>query len=448
MLSILSSVNQINKSQPSTFYETSFVRAYGRDLKLAETWLHFYKEKRDAASLQTLWHYYTTVFYSVKQLAKELRIIDLADASPYLGALRDSDIPVPGTYEAGKPVISIRVMGPQMTVMESKQRPRKMAMTGSDGVEYTFLLKAHEDTRLDERVMQLFSFINTFVEPSTLPLRSRLSITTYQVIPITAEVGLIGWVPDCNILFDILRGFRERNKIEVEVEWQYITAVFPKYDALPIEQKTRAFQQAFGKTKGLDLKVMLFNGSADSADWLDRRTNFTASLATTSMAGYILGLGDRHMCNIMMKQKTGKLVHIDFGDCFEVAQHRQRFPEKVPFRLTRLLINTLEVSGIKGTFRSSCQNLMVLLRQNSAQIVGLLSVFVDDPLRQWYVGEAKKSEETEAVTILNRIKDKLNGNDFDGIRELNVEKQVDMLIEQATAPENLCKMFKGWYPWW
>jgi FKBP12-rapamycin complex-associated protein len=140
-------------------------------------------------------------------------------------------------------------MVPQMNVIESKQRPRKMAMTGSDGVEYTFLLKAHEDTRLDERVMQLFSFINMFVEASTLPLRPRLSITTYQVIPITGEVGLIGWVPDCSTLFDILGSFRERNKIEVEVEWQYVTAVFPKYDELPTEQKTRAFQQAFGKTK-------------------------------------------------------------------------------------------------------------------------------------------------------------------------------------------------------
>jgi phosphatidylinositol kinase/protein kinase (PI-3 family) len=107
MLSILSSVSQITKSQPSTFSETSFVRAYGRDLELAETWWHLYKKKRDPASLQTLWHYYTTVFYSVKQPAKELKIIDLADASPYLAALRDSDIPVPGTHGTGKPVIPI-----------------------------------------------------------------------------------------------------------------------------------------------------------------------------------------------------------------------------------------------------------------------------------------------------------------------------------------------------
>jgi FKBP12-rapamycin complex-associated protein len=36
------------------------------------------------------------------------------------------------------------------------------------------------------------------------------------------------------------------------------------------------------------------------------------------MVGYILGLGDRHPGNIMIDQYTGHVVHIDFGDCFEV----------------------------------------------------------------------------------------------------------------------------------
>jgi hypothetical protein len=38
-----------------------------------------------------------------------------------------------------------------------------------------------------------------------------------------------------------------------------------------------------------------------------------------SMAGYILGLGDRHPSNIMIERTSGRVVHIDFGDCFEVV---------------------------------------------------------------------------------------------------------------------------------
>lgn len=48
--------------------------------------------------------------------------------------------------------------------------------------------------------------------------------------------------------------------------------------------------------------------------------------------------------NIMVDRVTGRVVHIDFGDCFEVAMQRDKFPEKVPFRLTRMLVNAMEVS--------------------------------------------------------------------------------------------------------
>ena len=34
-------------------------------------------------------------------------------------------------------------------------------------------------------------------------------------------------------------------------------------------------------------------------------------------------------------RNSGKILHIDFGDCFEVAMTREKFPEKIPFRLTR-----------------------------------------------------------------------------------------------------------------
>jgi len=64
------------------------------------------------------------------------------------------------------------------------------------------------------------------------------------------------------------------------------------------------------------------------------------------MVGYVLGLGDRHPSNLMLGRISGKIMHIDFGDCFEVAMTREKFPEKIPFRLTRMLINAMEVNII------------------------------------------------------------------------------------------------------
>jgi serine/threonine-protein kinase mTOR len=48
-----------------------------------------------------------------------------------------------------------------------------------------------------------------------------------------------------------------------------------------------------------------------------------------SMVGYILGLGDRHPSNLMLDKQTGRVLHIDFGDCFEVAQNREKVSEKL-----------------------------------------------------------------------------------------------------------------------
>lgn len=53
----------------------------------------------------------------------------------------------------------------------------------------------------------------------------------------------------------------------------------------------------------------------------------------------------------LLDRYSGKLLHIDFGDCFEASMNREKFPEKVPFRLTRMMERAMEVSGIEGNFR-------------------------------------------------------------------------------------------------
>jgi FKBP12-rapamycin complex-associated protein len=96
-----------------------------------------------------------------------------------------------------------------------------------------------------------------------------------------------------------------------------------------------------------------------------------------------IGLGDRHPSNIMLQRYTGKVVHIDFGDCFEVAMKREKFPEKVPFRLTRMLVKAMEACGIEGNFRSTCEMVMKVVRDNKESLLAVLEAFVYDPLINW-----------------------------------------------------------------
>ena len=99
-----------------------------------------------------------------------------------------------------------------------------------------------------------------------------------------------------------------------------------------------------------------------------------------SMVGYILGLGDRHPSNILLDRYSGKIIHIDFGDCFESAMRRDKYPEKIPFRLTRMLQKAMEVSGIEGNFRNTCENTMRVMRANKDSLLAILEAFVYDPL--------------------------------------------------------------------
>lgn len=122
----------------------------------------------------------------------------------------------------------------------------------------------------------------------------------------------------------------------------------PNFDRLTIMQKVEIFEHALDSTRGDDIHCLMWNKSPTSEIWFERRTNYTRSLAVMSMVGYILGLGDRHPSNLMIDRLTGKVLHIDFGDCFEVAMTREKFPEKIPFRLTRMLIKAMEVTGLQG----------------------------------------------------------------------------------------------------
>lgn len=60
-------------------------------------------------------------------------------------------------------------------------------------------------------------------------------------------------------------------------------------------------------------------------EWFERRLAYTNSVATTSMIGYILGIGDRHVSNILIDEKTADVIHIDFGMEFVGFFESRRF---------------------------------------------------------------------------------------------------------------------------
>ena len=58
----------------------------------------------------------------------------------------------------------------------------------------------------------------------------------------------------------------------------------------------------------------------------------------------------------------------------------------------------------------------------------------------------------KAISIVDRVRAKLTGRDFPTDRpaeeSIDVPKQVDLLLKQATSHENLCQCYIGWCPFW
>jgi phosphatidylinositol kinase/protein kinase (PI-3 family) len=49
---------------------------------------------------------------------------------------------------------------------------------------------------------------------------------------------------------------------------------------------------------------------------------YARSVAVNSIVGHVLGIGDRHGSNILIHERTGEVVHIDFGFVFEQGKVR------------------------------------------------------------------------------------------------------------------------------
>ena len=66
------------------------------------------------------------------------------------------------------------------------------------------------------------------VIPSTLPsppLPPLCSIERYSVIPLSPNSGLIGWVPHCDTIHSLIRDYREKKKIMLNIEHRLMLQV-------------------------------------------------------------------------------------------------------------------------------------------------------------------------------------------------------------------------------
>eukprot|EP00917_Polyrhabdina_sp_WS-2016_P002266 GHVP01004900.1.p1 GENE.GHVP01004900.1~~GHVP01004900.1.p1 ORF type:complete len:1418 (+),score=212.50 GHVP01004900.1:5726-9979(+) len=361
---------------PETFNELSFQQKYANELHNCKNLLLKYKASSYVSDLHACWQGLTRVYHLMDTNLSQVTKYQLNDLSPVLANMKNTPLSVPGYFKLGSKAPTIVSFSQEVVVIQSKARPRKIQIITSDGNPKSFLLKGKEDLKQAERVVQVLKLIQSL-------LKHIVDIPTFSVVPLSSTCGLTEWVEGTVTVHNLIRQFRSARNRDIRAEYRLMNSVSDGYDDQTILRKVYALKYALGHSGGEELDDMMWHFSGSAETWLSNRQNYTRTLACMSMIGYVLGLGDRHPSNVMIMRQDGRILHIDFGDAFELAVFREQYPEKVPFRLTRLFIKTLDISGVDGPFRFTSIKAMEVLRDNSDSILALLETFIYDPVKSW-----------------------------------------------------------------
>lgn len=252
----------------------------------------------------------------------------------------------------------LRDMSPQIKVMNSKARPKRLTafvipaaslamvkrykpkaskspQQGDIG-ELHFLVKeeARGDLRKDARVQDLNTVINRLMASSCDSGRGgcasqsrQLRLRTFAVTCLSEYTGLLEWVPNTTAMrmliqstnnpqADIVsakgRGSRvvDFGNTNLRVDFEKCQKEFFENGNLAVA--TSLFESLFIKNYPPVFYWWFVKTFKDPHAWYEARTTFTLSAAAWSAVGHVIGLGDRHSENILIDTTSGACVHVDF----------------------------------------------------------------------------------------------------------------------------------------
>lgn len=233
---------------------------------------------------------------------------------------------------------------PTCGYFNSNSAPLKLIFKNADqfGEDVHAMLKIGDDMRQDKLIMQLVGIINKIWLRDGIDLK----MITYQCMATGVGMGIVEIVKESVTLREIHTelGLTGSFKDEPIARW------IQKYN--PGEE---SYHQAVD--------------------------NFTASCAGYCVATYVLGIGDRHNDNIMIK-KSGHLFHIDFAKILGNSQMFGSFRrDRAPFVLTpdmAFVINGgYEPSSRFQDFVDLCCKAFNVIRSHSNLLLNLLSLMLN-----------------------------------------------------------------------
>ncbi|BFF89361.1 serine/threonine-protein kinase ATM [Drosophila madeirensis] len=339
--------------------------------------------------------------------------------------------------------------------------PIRVKCVCSDGQTRAQLIKGKDDLRQDAVMQQVFGIVNQLLKQDSEFIDRKLQLRTYTVTPLSMRSGILEWCPNSMPVGEYLVGRDCQSGAHIKYHpngWKNnkCRALLASHAKSSKDKRFEVFQDICAHVTPV-FHYFLLEKFPIPGVWFERRLAYTNSVATTSMVGYVLGLGDRHVQNILIDQQTAEVIHIDFGIAFGQGKISAT-PETVPFRLTRDFVAPMGICGTKGVFTKSCEATIHILRRYKSVFTTILEVLLYDPLFIWGVLKNKQTSTQEtsrgeesinlvAQRALLQVQNKLDGREAGTLGDSNVEAQVERLINEATLADNLCQLFCGWDPY-
>lgn len=242
--------------------------------------------------------------------------------------------------------------------------------------KYSLMFKIGDDLRQDQLVIQIITLMDQLLKNENLDLR----LTPYKILATSPVAGLIQFVPN-ETLDSVL------SKTDTET-----SAVVPTDPASPngtvngilsyLQAHSRMFQQeepeaesVLGKNKNSvpqqQQQHAITTDLGVSSVVMD---NYVKSCAGYCVITYLLGVGDRHLDNLLLSP-NGKFWHADFG--YILGRDPKPFPPvmKLPIQV---------IHGMGGMdhenfniFKSYCFITYTTLRRNSNLILNLFQLMLN-----------------------------------------------------------------------
>ncbi|KAI0671945.1 atypical/PIKK/PI3K protein kinase [Trametes maxima] len=218
------------------------------------------------------------------------------------------------------------------SVFKSNMFPMLLYFQCEGGGEYPVMFKDGDDMRQDQLVIQLFTLMDRLLRKENLDLK----LSPYDVLATGPSQGMVQFVPS-----------------------KTIAAIVSEHGTLLSYLRANYPDEGSVGTYGVEPGVV---------------DTFVRSCAGYCVMTYLLGVGDRHLDNLLLTP-DGHFFHVDFG----YILGRDPKPLAPPVKICKEMVDAM--GGVQSVhyqrFKSFCFTAFSILRKSANLILNLVTLMVD-----------------------------------------------------------------------